>query len=80
MERRPLDEYTNGALRRRSAVPSPQEAANIEQEALAQLWEDWYRAYNWYLVRQMQWFEELEEARALTEAQAPEEEGRRSME
>lgn len=35
MDRRPLDEYTNGALRRKSSCPSQEE---LERAARAQQW------------------------------------------
>lgn len=51
-ETSPLDEYDNVALRRRSAVSGPQEAAKMSQ-AMAGTWEQWYR--QWYLLLWETW-------------------------
>lgn len=71
MERRPLDEYVNGALRRRSNVPGPNEAAQMEYTAWMRQWQLWYQWYHYHQASIQQYVEALEESRALIEALTP---------
>lgn len=73
MDRRPLDEYANGALRCKSQIPGPEEAARHSAMAWA-----WWQLYQqeWYnsqviLGRQTGWAEAWAEAVAAAAAATP---------
>lgn len=68
MFRRPLDEYSNGALRIRSQVRGPEELEEEELWRAVAAWDSWFQAYQLYQQQVEEWtaswaaWEEAQEA------------------